>query len=170
MKTMKKPTIFKALIAVVFLLLSFSSYSQVREGFKTEYSASLNGDILVIGNNILNRDLNKSKQRANDSFDDTSKVNDDFDMKYIDIDGDSNTFNSSSATLVIPQASRTCYEIVYAALYWAGTYQGSDRSKIANVKLKTPTAAYKQLTGTIIWDEGKPGVTNVYASKTVCLF
>ncbi|KAF2339262.1 T9SS type B sorting domain-containing protein [Flavobacterium tistrianum] len=167
---MKKPTIFKVLIAVVFLLLSLSSYSQVREGFKTEYSASLNGDILVIGNNILNRDENKSKQRANDAFDDVTKVNDNFDMKYIDIDGDSNTFNSSSAKLVIPQASQACYEIVYAALYWAGTYQGSDRSKIANVKLKTPTAAYKQLTGTIIYDEGKPGVTNVYASKPYACF
>ncbi|MBS7255246.1 T9SS type B sorting domain-containing protein [Flavobacterium branchiicola] len=169
---MKKPTIFKALIAVVFLLLSLSSYSQVREGFKTEYSASLNGDILVIGNNILNRDENKRNQRANDAFDDVSKVNDNFEMKYIDIDGDGNTFNSSSATLVIPQASRTCYEIVYAALYWAGTYQGADRSKIANVKLKTPKAgaAYKPLTGTIIYDEGKPGVTNVYASKPYACF
>ncbi|WP_264552905.1 T9SS type B sorting domain-containing protein [Flavobacterium sp. N2038] len=175
---MKKPTIFKALIAVVFLLLSFSSYSQttsefLRKKFDTPaYSASLNGDILVIGNNILNRDLNTNGQRANDAFDDVTKVNDNFDMKYIDIDGDKNTFNSSSAKLVIPQASQTCYEIVYAALYWAGTYQGTDRTKILNVKLKTSKAgaAYKPLTGTLIYDEGGTGVTNQYASKPYACF
>lgn len=172
MKTMKKPTIFKVFIAAVFILLGASSYAQVREGFKTEYSASLNGDILVIGNNILNRDTNTKGNRANDAFDDVTKVNDNFEMKYIDIDGDSKTFNSSSAKLVIPQASKTCYEIVYAALYWAGTYQGTDRSKIADVKLKTPKAgaAYKTLTGTIIYDEGRAGVTNVYASKPYACF
>lgn len=128
MKTMKKPTIFKALIAVVFLLLSISSFAQLRKGFTPRHATSLNGDILVIGNNILNRDDGNNK-RPNNAYNDvgsSSEVNDNFNMKYIDIDGDNSTSNSSSATLTIPQASKTCYEIVYAALYWGGTYQGSD--------------------------------------------
>lgn len=167
MKTMKKPTIFKALIAVVFLLLSISSFAQLRKGFTPRHATSLNGDILVIGNNILNRDDGNNK-RPNNAYNDvgsSSEVNDNFNMKYIDIDGDNSTSNSSSATLTIPQASKTCYEIVYAALYWGGTYQGSDRSKINQIKLKTPTAAYKTITGTVLWDEGAPGVNNAYASK-----
>lgn len=170
---MKKPTIFKALIAVVFMLLSITSFAQLRKGFTTRHTTSLNGDILVIGNNILNRDDGNNK-RPKDPYNDVgskSEVNDNFNMKYIDIDNDNTTtLNSSSATLTIPQASKTCYEIVYAALYWGGTYQGSDRSKINQVKLKTPTAAYKTVTGTVLWDEGAAGVNNAYVSKPYACF
>jgi gliding motility-associated-like protein len=171
---MKKPTIFKVFIAVVFLLLSISSNAQLRKNFAPRYTTSLNGDILVIGNNILNRDDGNGK-RPKDPYNSTgsnSEVNDNFNMKYIDIDTDNSTYNSSSATLTIPQASKTCFEIVYAALYWSGTYQGSDRSKINQVKLKTPEAgaAYKAITGTIVWDEGGAGVSNAYASKPYACF
>lgn len=169
MKTMKKPTIFKALIAVMLFLLSFSSDAQVRKNFKTEYANNLNGDILVIGNNILNRHEDKDGNRANDPFDDTSKVNDNFEMKYINVDKQS-TFNSSSATLTIPPASKGCFEIEYAALYWAGTYQGTDRSIINTVKLKVPNGTYTPITGTVIYDEGEPGVDEAYASKPYACF
>ncbi|MFH6945277.1 T9SS type B sorting domain-containing protein [Flavobacterium sp. FlaQc-50] len=170
---MKKPTIFKTLIAVVLLLLSFSSYSQLRKSFSSRYTTSLNGDILVIGNNILNRD-NGTGQKPNDAYNDVgsgSQYNDRFDMRNIDIDNET-SFNSSSATLTIPQASKSCFEIVYAALYWSGTYQGSDRSKINQVRLKTPEAgaAYKAITGTLIYDEGGTGVTGVYKSKPYACF
>lgn len=166
---MKKPTIFKVFITAVFILLSISSFAQLRKEFATQYRGNLNGDILVIGNNMLNRDENRDGSRANDAFDDKSKVNDNFDMKYINIDNQS-TFNSSSATLTIPQTSKTCYEIVYAALYWSGTYQGDDRSKINQIKLKVPNGAYLPITGSVIYDEGGPGVVNVYASKPYACF
>ncbi|SHL34465.1 T9SS type B sorting domain-containing protein [Flavobacterium saccharophilum] len=169
---MKKPTILKTLIAVVFLLLSFSSHAQLRKGFTTRYTTSLNGDILVIGNNSLNRDGGR-RERPNVNYDDQgsgSEVNDNFDMKYIDIDSET-SFNSSSATLKIPDASKTCFEIVYAALYWSGTYQGTDRSKINHVRLKTPTATtYKALTGSILWDEGGTGVNSAYGSLPYACF
>lgn len=170
---MKKPTIFKTLLAIVFVLLSLTSYAQLRKDFKSRYTTSLNGDILVIGNNLLNRD-NGTGQRPNNPYNDTgsgSEVNDRFVMKYIDIDNES-TFNSSSATLTIPQASKTCFEIVYAALYWSGTYQGTDRSKINQIKLKTSAAgaAYKTITGDVLWDEGGTGVDNAYESKPYACF
>ncbi|WP_316634817.1 T9SS type B sorting domain-containing protein [uncultured Flavobacterium sp.] len=169
---MKKPTIFKTLIAVVFLLLSISSHAQLRKGFTSRYATSLNGDILVIGNNSLNRD-NGSGERPLNPYNDQgsgSQVNDNFNMKYIDIDSET-SFNSSSATLTIPQASKTCFEIVYAALYWSGTYQGSDRSKINQVRLKTPTTTtYKALTGSVLWDDGATGVTSPYGSLPYACF
>lgn len=172
MKTMKKPTIFKVFIAAVFLLLGISSYGQLRKNFDPRYNTSLKGDILVIGNNILNRDGGGRNNRPNNPFDSQgtgTTANDNLDMKYIDIDNES-TFNSSSATLVIPDASKDCYEIAYAALYWSGTYQGSDRSNINKVKLKTGTSAYKDITGSIIWDEGASGVNNAYLSKPYACF
>jgi gliding motility-associated-like protein/uncharacterized repeat protein (TIGR01451 family) len=165
---MKKPTIFKVFIAAVFLLLSISSHAQLRKGFTPRKATSLNGDILVIGNNILNRETStKGPKDPYDDIGDESYVNDEFNMKYIDIDTDNTTKNSSSAKLTIPKASETCYEIVYAALYWGGTYQGSDRKNINKVKLKTPEAGakYKEFTGALMWDEGAAGVDNPYVSK-----
>ncbi|GEO24193.1 hypothetical protein CQA01_47270 [Cyclobacterium qasimii] len=44
-------------------------------------------------------------------------------MKFVDVDGDPKTFNSSSATLMFSQengAAPNCTEILYAGLYWAG--------------------------------------------------
>ncbi|WP_208683078.1 T9SS type B sorting domain-containing protein [Flavobacterium sp. SLB02] len=169
---MKKPTIFKVFIAAVLVLLSISSHAQLRKGFTPRKTTSLNGDILVIGNNILNRD-NGNGERPKDPYDvigEDSKLNDDFTMKYIDIDNNTDTYNSSSAKLTIPQASKTCYEIVYAALYWGGTYRGTDRSKINQVKFKSPTAAYKTITGELLFDEGGAGVSNPYVAKPYACF
>ncbi|WP_198669837.1 DUF7507 domain-containing protein [Cognataquiflexum aquatile] len=44
-------------------------------------------------------------------------------MKYVDVDSDGNTLNSSSSTLVFSSennADPNCSEIVYAGLYWSG--------------------------------------------------
>ncbi|MCR4033921.1 T9SS type B sorting domain-containing protein [Flavobacterium anhuiense] len=170
---MKKPTIFKVFIAALLVLLSISSHAQLRKNFNPRKTTSLNGDILVIGNNILNRD-NGNGQRPKDPYNDlgsNSKLNDNFNMKYIDIDSDSDTYNSSSAKLTIPQASKACYEIEYAALYWGATYRGSNRSKINEVKLKSPTDSdYKKLTGTLLFDEGGAGVSNPYVAKPYACF
>ena len=82
---MRKPTIFKVFIAAVFVLLSISSNAQLRREFISRKTFNLNADILVIGNNILNRDNNKDKERPNDPYDltgDKSKLNDDFNKYF----------------------------------------------------------------------------------------
>lgn len=153
---MKKPTILKVLFTVIILLTNCSLYSQVLEAFGPRYQTNVKGDILIIGNNILNRDLGTPNNRAKDSYDvvgSSSLYNENIDMKWIDIDTDASTVNSSSATLTIPSASQGCYEIVYAALYWSGTYTNTDRSSINKVKLKVPgSTAYASIEGKIIKD------------------
>src|SRR5690606_32848703 len=86
-------------------------------------------------------------------------ANDNFDMRYIDIDGDPSTFSSSSATLsdVLDDG---CSTVVYAALYWSATYRyntdDSDSGRASNfneVKLKLPgSSTYTDITGTVIFD------------------
>jgi gliding motility-associated-like protein len=52
-------------------------------------------------------------------------------MKYVDIDGDNSTLNSSSSTLVLPTDSGSnldCSKIVYAGLYWTGRVSNSATS------------------------------------------
>lgn len=72
----------------------------------------IRGDFTLIGNTNLTM--------ANYSTSSENSLND---MKFVDIDGDPHTFNSSEATLLFSSengADPNCTEIVYAGLYWAG--------------------------------------------------
>ena len=72
----------------------------------------IRGDFTLIGNTNLTM--------ANYSTSSENSLND---MKFVDIDGDPHTFNSSEATLLFSGengADPNCTEIVYAGLYWAG--------------------------------------------------
>ena len=72
----------------------------------------IRGDFTLIGNtNLTMADYSTSSENS---------LND---MKFVDIDGDPHTFNSSEATLLYSGengADPNCTEIVYAGLYWAG--------------------------------------------------
>lgn len=171
---MKKPTFSKFILVAIVLLLTANAFSQVLQPFGKEYDASLKGDILVIGNNVLNRDFGTTGNRANDPYNaigSSSVYNESINMKWINIDPDGgNNFNSSRAKLTIPAASQSCYKIAYAALYWSGTYSisatngsasGADRSIINKVRFKAGTNPYVNLTGKVIYDyvgSGSPAI------------
>jgi gliding motility-associated-like protein len=154
---MKKPTTLKSLLVVLFFIQSFIVFSQ--KNFTARFDQSLKGDMLLIGNNILNRDV-RNGQRPNDAFNATDKNNNDLNMQYVDVDNDNTTFSSSSANLVIPTGSRECYKIVYAGLYWAGIYSkgavdnGSvNRANLGSIKFKLPgQTTYNNITGSLIYD------------------
>ena len=121
----------KLMVFVVIILSTiFNSYGQVRVPFaprtataspsKTVYA--IKGDFTMIGNTNLTLA----------SYSDNG-YNDD-DMKYVDIDGDSNTWNSSSATLNFSTengAIPSCSNIIYAGLYWTG--RASDSGSSADI-------------------------------------
>ncbi|MDO6440003.1 gliding motility-associated C-terminal domain-containing protein [Cyclobacterium sp. 1_MG-2023] len=72
----------------------------------------IRGDFTLIGNTNITM--------ANYSTSSENSLND---MRFVDIDGDPHTFNSSEATLLFSGengADPNCTEIVYAGLYWAG--------------------------------------------------
>ncbi|MCV9932354.1 T9SS type B sorting domain-containing protein [Flavobacterium sp. LS1R47] len=160
---MKKPTILKIALFVLIFLQSIISYSQNFKSFDIRYNnnnESLNGDILLIGNNILNRD-NGSKERPEVPYI-GNLGNDKFNMKYIDIDGDPNTFNSSSAKLTLPGGS--CSKIVYAGLYWSAVTRdkSSNPKPIDKVKFKMPGGSYVNIDGTVIYDANNKVVGTSY--------
>ena len=72
----------------------------------------IRGDFTIIGNtNLTVENYQEDVQNAMEK------------MKFVDIDNDKETFNSSSATLVFSQengADPNCSEVVYAGLYWSG--------------------------------------------------
>ncbi|WP_027138071.1 T9SS type B sorting domain-containing protein [Gaetbulibacter saemankumensis] len=146
---MKKTTLLKSTLVVLFLLLFSSGIAQTYEPFTLRKNIELRGSMLVIGNNILGQD--------NNPFNDLTKDNQDINMQYIDIDGDASTFSSSSADILIPAqedgSATTCYRVAYAALYWGAMLQSGSRTDINKVKFKTPnSSSYTDITGELIYD------------------
>lgn len=135
----------------VLLFFNSIAIAQNLKPFVPRFDQDLKGDMLLIGNNTLNR--TGSGVTPNTPYNGTQQ-NGDRDMQYIDIDTDASTFNSSSADLVIPSASASCYRIRYAGLYWAGILQSNTRTGINQVKLKLPgSSTYTDLTGAIVHDD-----------------
>ncbi|WP_082084353.1 T9SS type B sorting domain-containing protein [Flavobacterium sp. 316] len=168
-----KITQFKRLVFVVVCMININLFAQNYVPFSgpgrltpIPFNESLKGDMLLIGNNILNRST--SSNGPNVPYNGTD-INDNLNMQYVDIDGDPSTFNSSTADLTIPVANSGCYVIKYAALYWAGLYnEGNiddevDRSRLGNVKFKLPGGNYTDITGAVIYDTYPTGLNQKYS-------
>lgn len=148
------------LFVLTFLLLATNTVvAQNYVPFTPKYNTSLKGDMLLIGNNILNR--SQGTNTPNVPYNGTNNNNDFSTIDYIDIDGDPATFSSSSADLAIPTiGSANCYRITYAVLYWSGMYKQADvnsgrvnRTNLNTVKLRLPGAAtYTNISGTLLYD------------------
>ncbi|MFD5570850.1 DUF3344 domain-containing protein [Streptomyces cadmiisoli] len=73
-----------------------------------------------------------------------SGANNDFDMFYVDIDNDPNTYNSSRSEIRLPSGSR----VTYARLYWGGNLRvGEQKPPQDNgrVLVAEPGGEYKEL-------------------------
>ena len=150
------------------LLTTLVAKAQVPVPFTVRYENSIKGDMTLIANNIVNRQTTtEGPNIPYNTLGNISQFNDNFNMQYIDIDGDVSTFSSSSASLTLPNGD--CNKIVYAGLYWSATYRFNTgystnlgdgdnvRSNDFNqVKIKIPGGNYVDITGEIIFD----GFTN----------
>ena len=136
-----------------FIMLVFvQGFSQQTKPFKVRHQGYVNGDMVLIANNIVNRDNDEGKASVpNNDRSIKSKLNDECTMKYIDVDDDKSTFSSSSADLIVD--TKSSKKIVYAGLYWSATYlyekgkvtksleyKAIDKKREAfdNVKIKLP--------------------------------
>lgn len=119
------------LLVLLIYLISATVSAQVMKPFEPRKSPyldnkpiiSLRGDFQMIGNTNLT--LRNYSHNGNNSQH----------MKYVDIDGDNSTVNSSSATLVYPTGNEgsgtiapACTNVVYAGLYWMGRAHNSSPS------------------------------------------
>ncbi|WP_281322979.1 T9SS type B sorting domain-containing protein [Flavobacterium aestivum] len=148
---MKKPTFSKFVIFTSLFLMNLTLFAQNDKAFGVRFDKDVQGDMLLIGNNILSQD--------NNNYNNDGEYNSNIDMKYVDVDSDPTTFSSSSAKLDIP--NKGCAKVLYAGLYWSAILQDGDRSTINSVKFKTPTGGYNNITGQIIWDaDAKPVASN----------
>jgi hypothetical protein len=150
-------TLFKLSL---FFLFTFQIIAQEQQEFQHYQKQYVNGDAVVIGNNIVSKHNTKP-------LNDFSIINDDVKMRYVDIDKDGSTFSSSSATLSIRSNNAT---IKSATLYWSAVYpytkgtksksadeiyyEGNNirESNINTIKFRTPESNYFDVVGTIIYD------------------
>jgi uncharacterized repeat protein (TIGR01451 family) len=133
----------------LFFIVSFTcSFSQNLKPFTKRFDQNVKGDMLIIGNNILNRrDATNSPNVAYNQV----GLNSDLDMQYINVDGA--IICSSRAVLDVPDPSGTnCFKIVYAGLYWGAILNSGNRANINQVKLKLPTGGYNNIVGQLIYD------------------
>lgn len=159
---------FKISAVIAGLLLSsIASFAQLRVPFKMRYQSFVKGDMTVIANNVVNRiDYDNSPNDPYYNHTNYAKLNDEFTMKYIDIDDDETTFSSSNAELYFQNPSQK--KILYAGLYWSATYKyntgiqkkadkfvalDEGRASFTNVKLKLPNQEkYVDIVGQTIYD------------------
>ncbi len=98
--------------------VNFTQRTSAATPSKTIYN--IKGDFTMLGNT----NLTLSSYSTNN--DNQGRA-----MTYVDIDGDSDTFNSSKATLELSNsgensANQNCSTIIYAGLYWTGRSQDTD--------------------------------------------
>ncbi|MGS2764154.1 T9SS type B sorting domain-containing protein [Sinomicrobium sp. M5D2P9] len=154
---MKNSTAFRSFVLVVYVLFAGMSftYGQFLKPFEVRYENRVRGNMTMISNNTVSRNSGWGS-RPNDPYNGSGN-NDSFNMGYIDVDNDGSTFSSSRATLTITD-SDDCYKILYAGLYWAGTYPSNSssdntRESIDRVKLQLPGATgYTDIVGEVIYD------------------
>jgi len=110
------------LVLVSFLMLSvFGVFGQ--QNFRPRQNISQRGDVIVTGNTILGLiDNPDSAQGPNGAYNgDNNNGGAGRETAYIDIDGEDDTFSSSSADLINP-SPQDCAVITYAGLYWTANY------------------------------------------------
>ena len=157
----------RKIVFLTMLLVSTTNFAQLSVPFKIRYQGFVKGDMTIIANNSVNRvDFTSGPNEPYYNLTSYAKLNDEFDMAYIDIDEDESTFSSSSAELYIENSNRK--KIVYAGLYWSGTYRynagiqksekkyiptDASRGTFSSVKLKLPNKEkYVDVLGQVIFD------------------
>lgn len=152
----------RALVLLAGLLALAAAPAQAERNMQLRYATNANGEIALIGNAILtcppgstsDTSPNPSCEATLAGTNNAGARNDGFSMQYIDIDSDSSTFSSSSATLNIPAGST----VLFAGLYWSGISAAIERSQVL---LKTPTAfGYSQINASVL--DTSPFRTNSY--------
>lgn len=158
-----KRNFVKRLFISCILFWSITGISQEFNTFDIRYQDNIKGDLTFIANNILNRNAGTGSgpNTAYNTTGNSSEFNDNFNMQYVDIDGDPTTFSSSSATFSFPQPD--CNLIRYAGLYWSATYPsaqagqavGTGRQTDFNqVRFRVPGGSYVNITADEILYDG----------------
>ena len=117
--------------------------------FTPVFTANLTGNISFAANTLMTAPGNTPEAIAarNGTGPQNTLNNDYWNMAYVNIDSDPNTFNASSADLVIPVGAN----VEFARLYWGGRCADTvSDALLETVKFKVGAGAYSSLTGALV--------------------
>jgi hypothetical protein len=140
---MKKTTLYEKNYGLIILILVFTgqmfaqtlttpqvSFAQrTSSATPTKTIYNVKGDFTLIGNTNLTLATYG-----------TGTDNQSNEMRFVDIDGDSNTLNSSKATLELSNggensANQSCSTVLFAGLYWVGKSDDANETFTANRRI-----------------------------------
>ncbi|WP_454976382.1 isopeptide-forming domain-containing fimbrial protein, partial [Capnocytophaga bilenii] len=126
-----------------FIAVLFSTaIGQMQANFPERYRVTVKGDMIIVGNTMLS-------PIGNGDYNDPNAWNY-FGQQYVDIDGDSSTFNSSSARVNDPNPGGACpRKVKKAYLYWA-SMDNPTAGTADRVKFKVDSGAYQDIIGTLV--------------------
>ena len=131
----------KVLYALILLFIPILIFSQTIVPFAKRYeNVGINGDLTIIGNNIVGNNATVPFNGTNNNNNHT--------MVYVDIDNDATTFSSSSAALNLSN----CDRIVYAGLYWGANFSATGDTP-ENIKFKAPGGTYQNITADLDFND-----------------
>ena len=141
-----------SLLLLLMLMLGWLEHGHgAARPFTRRFTADIAGDIVQIGNTNMTAPAGTAGDAARNGTG-TALNNNDHSMVFVDIDTDSTTFNSSSATLALPAGAR----VLFAGLYWGSdTATGTGVTAAPNAAIRTqvifatPTSGYATRTSTI---------------------
>lgn len=111
---MRRVLILTALLAG--LVVSAGSAAAAELPFKAVFAEDVNGSIAIAANGLVQCDT-LNTQCALALFRQGKKLNNnDWNMEYIDVDADPDSFSSSASVLDLPAGAR----VLFAGLYWGG--------------------------------------------------
>ncbi|MFJ8540617.1 DUF3344 domain-containing protein [Streptomyces sp. NPDC093586] len=133
--------------------------------FAQRYTALQHGDIVRAANTSIT--CRAQAPSCSGAQAGGSGVNGDFDMFYVDVDHDPNTYNSSRAEVRLPAGAR----VTYARLYWGGNLRVGEQKPSADngrVLLAEPGGEYKEiLADTLVGHRVADGADAFQASADV---
>jgi uncharacterized repeat protein (TIGR01451 family) len=163
----RRPRLIGGFAVIVVALLAVPAIASADRGFTPRFSTNDTGDITIAANTLMTCPTAAANCTAGQAG--AAQNNNNFNMGYVDVDGDSSTFDSSNSKLRLPSGAT----VLFAGLYWgADTSAGSGGTAARDasvagrgtVLLKAPGAsAYTTLgpTATVL-DSGTGTSTNRY--------
>ncbi|MGG7036070.1 MAG: hypothetical protein ACI7YS_12860, partial [Flavobacterium sp.] len=155
----------KYLVGILVILFGVTNIAdaQVKKAFTQRTSQhtptkkiyNVKGDFTMLGNT----NLTPQNYGPNTDNEGTSMV-------YVDVDGDPDTFNSSSSTLVYSTengAVPSCSKVVFAGLYWTGKSTSSNSEFNVTKGVASPQAVNNNLT--IVHNQNIASTSPVYTTN-----
>ena len=134
------------------LVIAVATHAQVEDPFEVRFQTQEKGGIALLSNISVscNSGFNCSNAQASLPMSGTGGDNNDFNMTYVDLDNDPDTWMSTSDSLDLSD----CGEILWAGLYWASriTTFTPNYALRNQLKIQANTGGYQDVSADELYD------------------